>query len=736
MGQDRTAVREQAEAVLQRLAGAHARLREDQWRAIEALVVDRRRVLCVQRTGWGKSAVYFVATALLRTAGEHGPTVIVSPLLALMRNQVDAAARAGIRARTINSANLDEWDEITGEIHAGAVDVLLISPERLNNPDFRDAVLPKLAATTGLLVVDEAHCVSDWGHDFRPDYRRLRTFLGNLPAGTPVLATTATANARVTQDVAEQLGAASRSEVASGPEVASRSEVASGPGGASGAGAGQETLVLRGSLDRESLRLGVVDLPGPAHRLAWLADHLDELPGSGIIYTLTVAAAAETAEFLRSRGYSVASYTGQADDADRRAAEQDLLDNKIKALVATSALGMGFDKPDLGFVVHLGAPPSPIAYYQQVGRAGRAVAHAEVLLLPGGAEDAAIWRYFAALAFPPEDQVRSVLAALSTDRPRSTPALEPIVDLRRTRLELMLKVLDVDGAVRRVRGGWIATGEPWTYDEARLRRVAAARTAEQAAMREYATTAGCRLRYLRECLDDAEATDCGRCDRCAAPTFAAELSEDTLRAAEAFLGRSGVGIAPKKLWPTGLAAVDVPLRGRIAPPEQALPGRAIGRLSDLGWGGRLRELVGPGTVDVAVPDDVVAAVVEVLREWAHGTDPWPRRPVGVVAVGSRHTRLVASLAGRIAAVGRMPLLGTVAVAAGGGARGNSAQRVRALYGSVTLSSELAAALVGLAGPVLLVDDLVDSGWTMTMVARELRRAGAPEVLPLALAVAG
>lgn len=718
MSQDRTAVREQAEAVLQRLAGAHARLREDQWRAIEALVVDRRRVLCVQRTGWGKSAVYFVATALLRTAGEHGPTVIVSPLLALMRNQVDAAARAGIRARTINSANLDEWDEITGEIHAGAVDVLLISPERLNNPDFRDAVLPKLAATTGLLVVDEAHCVSDWGHDFRPDYRRLRTFLGNLPAGTPVLATTATANARVTQDVAEQLGAASR------------------PGAASGPGAQPETLVLRGSLDRESLRLGVVDLPGPAHRLAWLADHLDELPGSGIIYTLTVAAAAETAEFLRSRGYSVASYTGQADDADRRAAEQDLLDNKIKALVATSALGMGFDKPDLGFVVHLGAPPSPIAYYQQVGRAGRAVAHAEVLLLPGGAEDAAIWRYFAALAFPPEDQVRSVLAALSTDRPRSTPALEPIVDLRRTRLELMLKVLDVDGAVRRVRGGWIATGEPWTYDEARLRRVAAARTAEQAAMREYATTAGCRLRYLRECLDDAGATACGRCDRCAAPTFAAELSEDTLRVAEAFLGRSGVGIAPKKLWPTGLAAVDVPLRGRIALPEQALPGRAVGRLTDLGWGGRLRELVGPDTADVEAPDDVVAAVVEVLREWAHGTDPWPRRPVGVVAVGSRHTRLVASLAGRIAAVGRMPLLGTVAVAAGGGARGNSAQRVRALYDSVTLSSELTGALAGLAGPVLLVDDFVDSGWTMTMVARELRRAGAPEVLPLALAVAG
>ncbi|MEU5906578.1 DEAD/DEAH box helicase [Micromonospora sp. NPDC047527] len=709
MGDERAAVRERAEAVLRRLAGEHARLREDQWRAIEALVVDRRRVLCVQRTGWGKSAVYFVATALLRDSehgGEHGPTVIVSPLLALMRNQVEAAARAGIRARTINSANLDEWDAITAEIQTGAVDVLLISPERLNNPDFRDGVLPKLAATTGLLVVDEAHCVSDWGHDFRPDYRRLRTFLAELPERTPVLATTATANSRVTQDVAEQLG---------------------------------DALVLRGTLDRESLRLGVLDLPTPAHRLAWLADHLDELPGSGIVYTLTVAAAGETTEFLRSRGYPVASYTGQADDADRRAAEQDLLDNKIKALVATSALGMGFDKPDLGFVVHLGAPPSPIAYYQQVGRAGRAVEHAEVLLLPG-VEDAAIWRYFASLAFPPEQQVRAVLAALHTDRPLSTQALEPLVDLRRARLELMLKVLDVDGAVRRVRGGWLATGEPWVYDEARLRRVAEARTVEQQAMREYASTPDCRMRYLRERLDDTGATDCGRCDRCADPLFSADVSTAALTAAQAFLGRPGVEIAPKKLWPTGLEAVGVPLKGRIAPAEQALPGRAVGRLSDLGWGGRLRELVGPEAPDAPVPDDVAGAVVEVLKAWAHGDDPWPRRPVAVVAVGSRRRpQLVGSLAERIAAVGRLPLLGEVASAAPGGPggpRGNSAQRVRALHDTFTVPADLADALAGLDGPVLLVDDLVDSGWTMTLVGRALRRVGAPGVLPLALAVAG
>jgi len=697
---DRAAVRERAEEVLRQLAGPQARLRPDQWTAIEALAVEARRVLCVQRTGWGKSAVYFVATALRRAAGA-GPTVIVSPLLALMRNQVEAAERAGIRAHTINSANLDEWDAITAGVHAGAVDVLLISPERLNNPGFRETVLPKLAATTGLLVVDEAHCVSDWGHDFRPDYRRLRDLLADLPIGTPVLATTATANARVTADVAEQLG---------------------------------DALVLRGALDRESLRLAVVDLPSAAHRLAWLADQLDRLPGSGIVYTLTVAGATETAEFLRSRGFAVAAYSGQAEDADRQAAERDLLDNRLKAIVATSALGMGFDKPDLGFVVHLGAPPSPIAYYQQVGRAGRAVTSAEVILLPG-TEDAAIWRYFASLAFPPEDQVRRTLDALSaSDRPLSTPALEAQVDLRRGRLEMMLKVLDVDGAVTRVRGGWTATGAPWAYDRARHERVAAARQVEQAAMRAYASTTACRMEFLRRCLDDPGAVPCGRCDTCAEPVWPVEVTGEALGAARAFLARPGVPLAPRRQWPTGLAAVGVPLTGKIPLDEQADSGRAVGRLTDLGWGGRLRTLLDDSTADGPVPDDVFAAVVQVLAGWARGDDPWPERPTGIVAVESRRRPvLVADLARRVGEVGRLPVLGTVsrvdAPPRAGGEPTNSAQRVRALFGTFAVPSTVD-------GVVLLVDDLVDSGWTVALVARELRRAGCTRVLPMALALSG
>ena len=713
-------LRADADTVLARLVGdatGAARLREDQWRAIEALVADRRRALVVQRTGWGKSAVYFVATSLLRARGS-GPTVIVSPLLALMRNQVEAAARAGIHARTINSSNTEEWETVQGEIAAGEVDVLLVSPERLNNPDFRDQVLPELAAATGLLVVDEAHCISDWGHDFRPDYRRLRTMLTDLPPGVPVLATTATANARVTADVAEQLGT----------------------GGAS------DALVLRGPLNRESLSLSVLRLPDAAHRMAWLADHLDELPGSGIIYTLTVAAAEEVTAFLRQRGHLVASYTGRTENAERQQAEEDLLANKVKALVATSALGMGFDKPDLGFVVHLGSPSSPIAYYQQVGRAGRGVEHAEVLLLPGK-EDEAIWEYFASLAFPSEDLVRRTLDVLSrAQKPMSLPALEPLVELRRSRLETMLKVLDVDGAVQRVKGGWTATGQAWTYETERYDWVARQRRAEQEAMRQYASTTDCRMEFLQRQLDDEGARPCGRCDNCAGARYGAETSTAALDAARVDLGRAGVEVEPRKMWPTGLPAIGMDLKGRITAGEQAASGRALGRLSDIGWGNRLRPMLAAQAPDGPVPDDVARAVVGVLADWAKGPGGWASgepdaqpRPVGVVTLPSRtRPRLIHSLGTRIAEVGRLPLLGAVEYSGDSSPvhRSNSAQRLKALDGMLEVPPELAAALAEARGPVLLVDDYTETGWTLAVAARMLRRSGAQGVLPLVLAVQG
>ena len=697
---DQQALRNSAEQHLRALAGDSAALREDQWTAIEALVVDRRRALVVQRTGWGKSAVYFVATALLRALGQ-GPTVIVSPLLALMRNQIEAANRAGVHAATINSANIDQWHQVQEEVLAGRTDVLLVSPERLNNPEFRDTVLPELTASAGMLVVDEAHCISDWGHDFRPDYRRLRTLLGELPAGVPVLATTATANDRVVRDVADQLDLGAR-----------------------------DTLVLRGELDRESLHLGVLQLPTAQARFAWLAENLDRLKGSGIIYTLTVAAANDVAAFLNAQGFSVSAYSGKTDPATRERIEQDLLANRIKAVAATSALGMGFDKPDLGFVIHLGSPPSPIAYYQQIGRAGRGVERADVLLLPG-TEDRDIWAYFASLAFPPERVVRRVLDVLAdADRPLSTVAIEPRCDLSRSRLDMVLKVLDVDGAVHRVKGGWIATGRDWAYDEERYVGIAGARKAEQQAMLEYQRTGKCRMEYLLNQLDDPHAAPCGRCDNCAGPRWKAEVSGEAVARARERLQRPGIDVDARRMWPSGMAALDVPLTGKLGAGELAESGRALGRLTDIGWGNRLRELFAPGAaVDGPVPDDVVDGCVAVLASWG-----WAQRPVGVVAMGSvTRPKLVANLAERISTIGRLPLLGHLDVRDTGERQANSARRLAQVWRALEAGPVLAKRLSTVDGPVLVVDDRVDTGWTMTVAVKLLRDAGAPAVLPFALA---
>jgi ATP-dependent DNA helicase RecQ len=571
-------------------------------------------------------------------------------------------------------------------------------------------VLPELSRSAGLVVIDEAHCISDWGHDFRPDYRRLRTLLGSLPPGIPVLATTATANSRVTRDVAEQLGT----------------------------GGQGETLVLRGPLDRDSLRLAVVTLPTVHQRLGWLAARLAELRGSGIIYTLTVAAAQETAAFLREQGLTVAAYTGRDEQDDRLRAEDDLLANRVKALVATSALGMGFDKPDLGFVVHLGAPPSPVAYYQQIGRAGRALSgqqgeHAEVILLPGR-EDKDIWAYFASLAFPPERQVRATLAALAeAGRPLSTSALETHVDLSRGRLESMLKVLDVDGAVRRVSGGWAPTGEPWHYDGERYERVAAERARERDAMLGYAEADGCRMEYLRRQLDDPDAAPCGRCDNCTGRRWRADVPEAGTAAARDRLLRPGVEVEPRRMWPTGMKALGVDVAGKIPASAGAEPGRVLGRLTDIGWGSALRALLAQDAPDEPVTRPVVDALIKVLAAW-----DWAQRPAGVLTLPSRtRPRLIASLGQQIAAVGRLPYLGGLdytGATGPGPRRHNSAQRLRSLWDAFEVPAEVRTGISGLDGPVLVIDDRIETGWTMTVAARLIRAAGATAALPLALAV--
>ncbi|SLM92636.1 RecQ family ATP-dependent DNA helicase [Brachybacterium nesterenkovii] len=720
---------------------ADAQFHPGQFEAIEALVAERRRALVVQRTGWGKSAVYFLAALLQRRRGA-GPALIVSPLLALMRDQVAAASRAGVRAEAINSANPTEWALIEQRLAADDVDVLLVSPERLVNPRFRDEQLPRLIGRCGLLVIDEAHCISDWGHDFRPDYRRLRDLVATLGPGVPVLATTATANGRVVADVAEQLGTD-----------------------------GSEVLTLRGPLTRDSLRLGCLSLPDDRSRLEYLVRHLDEFEGSGIIYTLTVSAAQDLAQLLDRPGRRVRAYTGRTDSQERAELEQALKDNEVKALAATSALGMGFDKPDLGFVIHLGAPSSPVAYYQQVGRAGRATDTADVLLLPGK-EDRRIWEYFATASMPSEESARAVLDALArAEGPLSTPALEARVDVKRSALELLLKVLAVDGALEAVRGGWVSTGAPWTYDAERYANVARTRREEQDAMLAYerlgsggrgpeavaADPEQCRMVFLARRLDDATATPCGRCDVCASAWYPEHGAAGGSNGADgapdgagsevaALLQRVGVPVEPRAQWPQGLDRLRLPAlegpapKGRIPEGERAETGHALARLSDLGWGTRLREVLATDAdgrpVDSLVPADLGGRIVEVLKEW-----DWAQRPAAVVAVPSTtRPQLVRSLAQGIATVGRLEDLGALDLAPDAQplrSGGNSAFRVADLWARFTVGPQLAERLRALDGaPILLVDDRIDSRWTMTIAARALRRAGAGPVLPLALALKG
>lgn len=728
--------REALELLHKLTANPAAHFHPGQFESIEALVEHRRRALVIQRTGWGKSAVYFLSALLLRRRGA-GPALIVSPLLALMRDQVEAASRAGVRAAMVNSSNVTEWDEVRERLAAGEIDVLLVGPERLNNPAFREEWLPTLLRTIGLLVIDEAHCISDWGHDFRPDYRRIRDLITHLPTGVPVLATTATANERVVQDIAEQLGASSHD---------TGSATSAGGKDLSQSVALDDVFILRGPLSRASLRLGVLKLHNSEARLAWLLTHLGQLPGSGIIYTLTVSAAEDTAAALRSAGYDVLPYTGKTDADERQEAEAALKGNRVKALVATSALGMGFDKPDLGFVVHLGAPSSAVAYYQQVGRAGRGAIKADVLLLPG-AEDREIWHYFATASMPTPENTSAVLAALAESTAAglelSVPALETRVDVRRSSLELLLKVLAVEGATERRSKGWVATGAPWQYDAPRYQRVQQARAREQDAMLAYQSTQQCRMQFLAFELDDRTAEPCGMCDVCAGPWYSADIDPELVEGARGALSGTGVPIEPRGMWPTGLDRVapgavhevtGKPLRGRIAPEERAETGRALARLTDLGWGNRLREIftldANGQPQDGPVPADLGRACLKTLAEWG-----WEQRPVALIALPSPvHPVLTDSLARGLAQAGKLADLGTFElVKEPAHFGGNSVFRCGGVWGAYHLPQAAADYLATHHGPVLLVADRVDSRWSFAIAARTLRAAGATAVLPFALA---
>lgn len=687
--------REIADRVITALAGPEARLRPDQETAVAALTRPGARALVVQATGWGKSAVYWAATALRRAAGA-GPTLVVSPLLSLMGDQVAAAGRAGLVAETLHSGNVEEWGVIEGRLAAGEVDVLLVSPERLANPGFGRRVLSGLRGRLGLLVVDEAHSISDWGHDFRPDYRRVADTWRDLDPTCPVLATTATANARVTADIAAQLGPA--------------------------------TLVLRGPLARSSLQLAVVPHLEPLQRYAWVVEHLPRLPGSGIVYALTVADAERLAEAITAElgpEVPVAAYTGRLPAEERARLEADLRANRVKALVATSALGMGFDKPDLGFVVHVGAPPSPVSYYQQVGRAGRGIDHALVVLLPSHGDEA-VWDHFATATLPDPAQVESLLTVLreAAPEPLSVVALESRTGIRRGRVELLTKQLAVDGCVERVENGWAATDVPWHYDAAHYEGVLAQRRREADIMRDYIRGRDCLMALLQRSLDDPAARPCGRCSVCLghlpeglAPTPPGDL---VMRVGARLRTRFHV-LEPRKMWP----GAPYDRRGRIPAAEAAEPGRVLIHTDAPEW----REYLARFARDE--PEEVLLEhAVRALADWRTS---WAARPEVVVDLDAEgHPRVTEAVADHLARVGRLDrahLVVTSAEEAGIDPAGPEAGgAVEAAGWARRLLRPDADAVRG--RWVLLVVDASSTTWAPTVAASLLRSHGAAGVLPL------
>ena len=668
-----------------------AAFREGQEEAIRRLVEGRGRLLVVQKTGWGKSVVYFIAAKLLREAGE-GPALLVSPLLALMRNQIAAAERMGIHAIRIASDNQDDWKVGEEEVRCGKADVLLISPERLGNERFRTEVLAEVAERISLLVIDEAHCISDWGHDFRPDYRRIERIARDLPANLRLLATTATANDRVMDDLAAVLG----------------------PG----------LEVLRGDLDRPSLMLRTIRLPRQSQRLGWLAEQLPALPGCGIIYTLTVRDAIQVAEWLRSRGLAVESYTGQTGDR-REALERSLLENRVKALVATTALGMGFDKPDLGFVIHYQTPGSVVAYYQQVGRAGRALDVAYGVLL-SGEEETDITDYFIASAFPTRDEVRQVIEALeAAPSGLSVPDLLGSINLSRGRIEKTIALLSLESPAPIAKQGttWQLTAanlsdEFWK----RAERLTTLRYEEQRQMQEYVRLESGHMEFLIRALDG----DPGTVRPPDLPPLPAAVEPRLLQEAVTFLRRTSLPIEPRKQWPAG----DMPqygVRRRLIPAEhRAEIGKALCVWGDAGWGGLVRR---GKCHDGRFADDLVRACAALMAQWT----PRPA-PEWVTCIPSRRQpNLVPDFAGRLATEMGLPFhrsLSKVEDRAEQKSMANSVRQARNVDGSIAVST---GPLPG--GSVLLVDDVVDSRWTLTVAAWLLRSNGCGHVWPLALAFA-
>ncbi len=680
--------RDQAQKLLRRSIGPGAEFRPQQWEAINRLVNEKERLLIVQRTGWGKSTVYFIATRLFRDQGA-GPTLIISPLLSLIRNQIsNAEQHLNLNAITINSNNQEKWDEAKQAVIDNACDLLLISPERLANPEFRKDVLNEMEQGFGMLVVDEAHCISDWGHDFRPDYRRIKRIIKRLPDNVPVAATTATANDRVIQDITTQL-----------PDLEP----------------------IRGTLVRDSLKIQTIELGSLERRLAWLAENVTTTPVSGIIYCLTTNEVEHVAEWLTDRDLNVLPYHGRLDDEARREREQKLLDNEVDALVSTNALGMGFDKPDLGFVIHFQRPPNLIRYYQEIGRAGRDLDEAYAILL-SGEEDDEIAEYFIETAFPTPKDFKSVLSTIeASDEPLYRQAILRKTDISWQRMNKCLDILQVEGAVSRENDGYVRTANSWRYDYERFEQVTERRWKELERIKEFVVTDECLTQFVDDELDGDLDQPCGQCANCDGDFLSTTVQNEELihEAIEHYQSKGWNVIEPRKQRYRQDSSRDW-----IPEAERPEPGRTLSIWDDPGWGTEVRK----GKYEHGHFDEnlVEAAAAFIRQEW----NPSPE-PKWIAAVPSTSTEgVVTDFARRLADQLGIPFIDCIKKVENTHPQkdmANSYQKCWNVEGAFDTTDQVPHEAV------LLVDDVVASKWTLTETAKELRLAGSGPVYPFALA---
>ncbi len=672
---------------LKKYYGKNAEFRQGQEEAISSVLAGKR-TLVVQKTGWGKSLVYFLATKIIRQE-TNKVTLIISPLLALMNNQIESANRLGMNVKTLNSENTEEWDSIIEEINNNNVDALIISPERLANDDFKEMLTANLTVNVGLFVVDEAHCISDWGHDFRPDYRRIVDIVKLLPPNIPIVATTATANNRVVNDIKAQLG--------------------------------NDIIISRGGLVRESLAIQVIKLASKEERLAWLTSNMDKISGTGIIYCLTVNDCKLVEKWLKEKDYICESYYAAVAKEKKEEIIEKFMNNHIKVLVATVAFGMGFDKKDISFVIHFQKPANIVSYYQQIGRAGRAIDRAYAILFCGS-EDDEINNYFIDSAFPTEKTMSEVINLVMQNPGLRKTDFERNINMKPTRIEKCLKYLLVNGDIYKDGPKYYKTPRLWEPDLKKSEQITEIRKNELKQMNEFVHTSDCYMRYIANALDDVESKPCGCCTNCTKQhIFDTNVSLADVRKAQLFIKNDFNVIEPRKKWPISVKISD---KNMILSEWLCEPGRVLSNYGDAGWGKHVAECkYKAGAFD----EQLVDASVELLREfvveskieWVTGI-PSLRRP-----------ELVRNFAIKTARRLGIPYVEAIIKTNNGRCQKELNTGYLQFQNAYDTFKVLSDNVVN--GNVLLIDDMVDSRWTFTVCGYKLRDNGCGKVYPFALA---